>query len=159
MWIACWMGIWTRSSTRILCTGRRARRLRTRKTKSKSRDMQARLVKAGFGSEFKMTLTVAQAAVKIRAGDVVAFPTETVYGLGANALDENAVAKIFAMKGRPATSPLIVHVASEEMAREVAAEWTPLAHELAGRWWGGPLQRVLHQRPAIGDLGVAGLYK
>ena len=63
------------------------------------------------------------AAELIRAGELVAFPTETVYGLGANALDAAAVAKIFELKGRPATSPLIVHVASIEMARELVREW------------------------------------
>src|SRR5262249_45826246 len=93
----------------------------------------------------------------IRAGGVVAFPTETVYGLGANALDQSAVAKIFAIKGRPSTSPLIVHVASEEMAKEIAAEWPPLAHELVERWWPGPLTIVLPKRPSIPDLVTAGL--
>ena len=68
-------------------------------------------------------MSVAQAAELIRAGRLVAFPTETVYGLGANALDAAAVERIFEAKGRPRTSPLIVHVDSIEMARELAAEW------------------------------------
>jgi L-threonylcarbamoyladenylate synthase len=66
-------------------------------------------------------VSVEHAARLIRAGKLVAFPTETVYGLGANALDEAAVERIFAAKGRPRTSPLIVHVDSVEMARDLAS--------------------------------------
>lgn len=102
-------------------------------------------------------MTVAEAAVKLRAGELVAFPTETVYGLGANALDPAAVAKIFELKGRPRTTPLIVHVASIEMAREVVAEWPALAQQLAERWWPGPLTLVLRKSPAIPGLVTAGL--
>src|SRR6185312_8336811 len=90
-----------------------------------------------------MSLSITEAAKIIRSGGLVAFPTETVYGLGANALDHAAVQKIFEMKGRPETSPLIVHVASVEMAREIVAEWPPLADELARLWWPGPLTLVL----------------
>jgi L-threonylcarbamoyladenylate synthase len=104
-----------------------------------------------------MTLSVSQAAAKIRAGGVVAFPTETVYGLGANALDASAVGKIYELKGRPATSPLIVHVDSVAMAKDVAAEWPPLAEQLAERWWPGPLTLVLPKKPAIPDIVTAGL--
>jgi len=68
-------------------------------------------------------VSVAEAAALIRAGKLVAFPTETVYGLGANALDAAAVARIFAVKGRPRGSPLIVHVDSLEMARGLALDW------------------------------------
>ena len=68
-----------------------------------------------------------QAAHLLRAGRLVAFPTETVYGLGANALDADAVARIYAVKRRPATSPLIVHVASIEMAQSLVANWTEIA--------------------------------
>jgi len=64
-----------------------------------------------------------KAAALLRAGRLVAFPTETVYGLGANALDEAAVQRIFEAKGRPYSSPLIVHVSSIEMARGLASEW------------------------------------
>ena len=102
-------------------------------------------------------MTVAEAAVKLRAGELVAFPTETVYGLGANALDADAVAKIFELKGRPRTTPLIVHAASIEMAREVVAEWPALAQQLAARWWPGPLTLVLRKSPAIPDIVTAGL--
>jgi hypothetical protein len=73
------------------------------------------------------------AAALLRAGQLVAFPTETVYGLGANALDADAVKRIFEAKGRPFSSPLIVHVASIEMARELAADWPPAASGSASR--------------------------
>lgn len=102
-------------------------------------------------------MTVAEAAALIREGKLVAFPTETVYGLGANALDAAAVERIFAAKGRPRTSPLIVHVASVEMARELASEWPPAAEELARRYWPGPLTLVLPKRPIVPDIVTAGL--
>jgi L-threonylcarbamoyladenylate synthase len=104
-----------------------------------------------------MSLSISEAAAKIRAGELVAFPTETVYGLGANALDAAAVQKIYELKGRPVTSPLIVHVASIQMAREIAAEWPPLADALARRWWPGPLTLVLPKKPVIPDIVTAGL--
>jgi L-threonylcarbamoyladenylate synthase len=98
-----------------------------------------------------------EAAEKIRSGGLVAFPTETVYGLGANALDAAAVEKIYELKGRPAQSPLIVHVASIEMAREIVSEWTSLADDLATKWWPGPLTLVLPKKPVIPDIVTAGL--
>ncbi|MEO8099538.1 MAG: L-threonylcarbamoyladenylate synthase [Acidobacteriota bacterium] len=104
-----------------------------------------------------MTLTISEAARLLRAGNVVAFPTETVYGLGANALDAAAVAKVYALKGRPSTSPLIVHVASIEMARSIVAEWPDRAEELARRWWPGPLTMVLPKKAIIPDIVTAGL--
>ncbi|MDE3165297.1 MAG: threonylcarbamoyl-AMP synthase [Acidobacteriota bacterium] len=97
------------------------------------------------------------AAELIRAGRLVAFPTETVYGLGANALDADAVARIFAAKRRPRTSPLIVHVASAAMAREYAAVWPDAAEALSRRYWPGPLTLVLPKRPIIPDIVTAGL--
>lgn len=100
---------------------------------------------------------IQRAAELIRAGRLVAFPTETVYGLGANALDAAAVRWIFAAKGRPATSPLIVHVDSIEMAREYAAEWPASAQLLAERHWPGPLTLVLPKRAIIPDEVTAGL--
>ena len=78
------------------------------------------------------------AARLLRAGRLVAFPTETVYGLGANALDAEAVARIYAVKRRPAASPLIVHVASIEMAKSLVANWPEIADRLARRFWPGP---------------------
>ncbi len=102
-------------------------------------------------------ISIKEAAERIRAGEVVAFPTETVYGLGANALDATAVAKIYELKGRPATSPLIVHVASIEMARTLVTEWPPEAEQLARRYWPGPLTLVLPKAPTIPDIVTAGL--
>ncbi len=100
---------------------------------------------------------VARAAELIRAGRLVAFPTETVYGLGANALDPDAVARIFAAKGRPRTSPLIVHVDSIEMARTLASHWSDAAELLARRYWPGPLTLVVPKRPLVPDIVTAGL--
>ena len=82
---------------------------------------------------------VAAAAAILSRGGLVAFPTETVYGLGASALDAEAVRQIFAAKGRPATNPLIVHVSSVAMARELVTGWPPLADALAAAFWPGPL--------------------
>src|SRR5690606_3830079 len=86
---------------------------------------------------------IAQAAQVLRHGGLVAFPTETVYGLGANALDENAVSRIFAAKERPASDPLIVHVSSTGELSQVAMEIPPLAWQLINRFWPGPLTLVL----------------
>src|SRR5574340_864549 len=87
----------------------------------------------------------------IRSGRLVAFPTETVYGLGANALDAEAVRRIFEAKGRPSTSPLIVHVDSLEMARSLAANWPSAAERLARRYWPGPLTLVVKKDARIPD--------
>jgi L-threonylcarbamoyladenylate synthase len=100
---------------------------------------------------------IAHAAELIRAGRLVAFPTETVYGLGANALDADAVARIFAAKGRPRTSPLIVHVDSIQMARTLASDWSNVADLLARRYWPGPLTLVVPKRPEVPDIVTAGL--
>jgi len=101
------------------------------------------------------------AARLLRAGRLVAFPTETVYGLGANALDSEAVARIYTVKRRPATSPLIVHVASIEMAKSLVTNWPEIAKRLASRFWPGPLTLVLGKRlekqQAIPDVVTAGL--
>ena len=105
------------------------------------------------------------AARLLRAGRLVAFPTETVYGLGANALDAEAVARIYAVKRRPAASPLIVHVASIEMAQWLVANWPEIAGRLARRFWPGPLTLVLEKKldkqlnnqPVIPDIVTAGL--
>jgi len=100
---------------------------------------------------------IRHAASLLRAGKLVAFSTETVYGLGANALDEAAVARIFQAKGRPTTSPIIVHVSSIEMAHTVVAEWPRSAERLAQRFWPGPLTLVLKKQPAVPQLVTAGL--
>lgn len=98
-----------------------------------------------------------RAAELIRAGGIVAFPTETVYGLGANALDAAAVARIFAVKGRPRQSPLIVHVDSADMARGLVIDWPEAAETLSRRYWPGPLTLVLRKAPLIPDIVTADL--
>ncbi len=100
---------------------------------------------------------IERAARTLRSGGIVAFPTETVYGLGANALDAEAVARIYRVKGRPPTSPLIVHVASTEMIDSIAADWPEAAERLIRAFWPGPLTLVLNKRPAIPDIVTAGL--
>src|SRR5213595_3964495 len=100
---------------------------------------------------------IRQAAVTVLRGGLVAFPTETVYGLGANALDAAAVQRIFDAKGRPLSSPLIVHVASIGMARQLALEWTDQAEALARTFWPGPLTLVVPKQPQVPDLVTAGL--
>src|SRR5437763_10883756 len=101
MWIAFWMRIWSRWSTHIWFGARPARHP----------------AKAPISTSKSRVSEISKAAELLRAGRLVAFPTETVYGLGANALDEAAVRRIFEAKGRPFSSPLIVHVADIEMAR------------------------------------------
>lgn len=98
-----------------------------------------------------------RAAELLRAGQLVAFPTETVYGLGANALDPAAVARIYEAKGRPTYNPLIVHVPSLAAARRLVTAWPPEAEALARRWWPGPLTLVLPKVAAIPGAVTAGL--
>lgn len=92
---------------------------------------------------------IALAADLLRQGELVAFPTETVYGLGANALSSVAVQKIFAAKGRPSHNPLIVHVADVHQARLATSDWTAMAEQLATAFWPGPLTLVLPKRANI----------
>lgn len=92
----------------------------------------------------------------LASGGLVAFPTETVYGLGANALDAAAVERIFAAKGRPATNPVIVHVADAADARRVTALWPAVAQPLADRFWPGPLTLVLPKAACVPDVVTAG---
>lgn len=99
---------------------------------------------------------VARAVELLRAGGVVALPTETVYGLAANALDTRAVQRIFEIKGRPAHNPVIVHVAGWEMARRCVAHWPPLADALARAFWPGPLTLILPRAKDIPDAVTAG---
>ena len=100
---------------------------------------------------------LARAAAIIRSGGLVAFPTETVYGLGANALDAHAVDRIFEVKGRPYSSPLIVHVDSVASARTLVREWPAAAEALTRAFWPGPLTLVLPKLPQIPDNVTAGL--
>ena len=98
-----------------------------------------------------------EAAELLRAGRLVAFPTETVYGLGAHAMDPAAVARIFEAKGRPAYNPLIVHVADADGVHQAAAEWSASARTLAGAFWPGPLTLVVPKRREVPDVVTAGL--
>ncbi len=100
---------------------------------------------------------VARAAALLRAGGVVAFPTETVYGLGALAFDPAAAARIFEIKGRPSFDPLIVHVLDETMLAQVVAGVPPLARRLMERFWPGALTIVLPKDPGLPALVTAGL--
>jgi L-threonylcarbamoyladenylate synthase len=93
----------------------------------------------------------------IRRGEIVGMPTETVYGLAANALDPAAVERIYAAKGRPKSSPLIVHVDSVDMAKSLVTVWPREAQALAQRFWPGPLTIVLPKRKIVPDLVTAGL--
>ncbi len=93
----------------------------------------------------------------LRNGGLVAFPTETVYGLGADATNPNAIMKIYTVKGRPTTNPLIVHVADQSVARRYAAHWPPAADALAKKFWPGPLTLVVHKQPAIVKEATASL--
>jgi L-threonylcarbamoyladenylate synthase len=101
---------------------------------------------------------IEEAARLLRMGDIVAFPTETVYGLGADATNDRAVARVFAVKERPSFNPLIVHVMNAAQARGLSV-WTDLAERLAAQFWPGPLTLVLRRASAcpISLLASAGL--
>ncbi len=101
---------------------------------------------------------IARAVSRLRAGGVVAFPTETVYGLGADAFNERAVSRVFGLKGRPPNNPLIVHVSGEEMARRVAApdSWSKDAAALARAFWPGPLTIVVRKSADVPPIVTAG---
>ena len=98
---------------------------------------------------------VAQAAALLAAGELVAFPTETVYGLGARADDDAAVAKIFALKGRPSGHPLIVHVASRDEASRFAT-FSPLAERIVDAFWPGPVTVIVPRSPGVAAAAAAG---
>ncbi len=100
--------------------------------------------------------TILQASALLKQGQLVAFPTETVYGLGADALNEQAVAEIFAAKGRPGDNPLIVHVA-EKSQLDTLCHVTPMAEKLMDAFWPGPLTILLMKKPAVPDVTTAGL--
>jgi L-threonylcarbamoyladenylate synthase len=100
---------------------------------------------------------IERAAAAIAAGELVAFATETVYGLGARADRDEAVAKIFALKGRPSGHPLIVHVADRSGVERFAALVTPVAQRLIDAFWPGPLTIIVARRPGVADAAAAGL--
>ncbi len=97
-----------------------------------------------------------RAAAVLRAGGLVAFPTETVYGLGAHALQAEAVQSIFVAKGRPANNPLIVHVAEQAAAQKLTTAWPLEAEALARRFWPGPLSLVLPKADCVPSVVTAG---
>ncbi len=99
---------------------------------------------------------LAAAAERLANGQLVAIPTETVYGLAADAMDPDAVAQIFHVKGRPATNPLIVHVSDESMAQTLANEWPDIAQKAAAAFWPGPLTLVVPKADAVPDIVTAG---
>lgn len=100
---------------------------------------------------------IAQAAERLRAGGLVAFPTETVYGLGAHALNRDAVRRLFAAKGRPAHDPVIVHVDTIERVDSLVSELPDAALTLAARFWPGPLTLVMRRSSEVPDEVTAGL--
>lgn len=100
--------------------------------------------------------TLSRAADLLAAGELVAFPTETVYGLGARADDDSAVAAIYRAKGRPAGHPLIVHVTDAEAATTFAGELPPVATKLVQAFWPGPLTVIVPRRPGIGEASAGG---
>jgi L-threonylcarbamoyladenylate synthase len=100
---------------------------------------------------------LSEAADLLRAGEVVAFPTETVYGLGANALEEKAVEKIYLAKGRPSDNPLIVHISSLDDVRQLVSEIPPKARRLMEVFWPGPLTLVMPKAKIIPQIITGGL--
>lgn len=101
--------------------------------------------------------TLARAAALLQNDQVCAFPTETVYGLGGNALSTTAIERIYALKGRPKYNPLIVHVADAAAAERLAAAWPEVARRLARRFWPGPLTLVVPRGAAVPAIVSAGL--
>ena len=101
--------------------------------------------------------SIERAAQALREGKLVAFPTETVYGLGANALDEQAIARVFEVKERPATDPLILHIAHIGQLQICASHVPPAARKLGLAFWAGPLTMILPKKPGVPDSVTAGL--
>ncbi|MBZ0296546.1 MAG: threonylcarbamoyl-AMP synthase [Anaerolineae bacterium] len=100
--------------------------------------------------------TIQLAAEQVQKGGLVAFPTETVYGLGANALDASAIGKIYSAKGRPSNNPLIAHIATLEQIEQVAVDIPETAYQLAAYFWPGPLTLVLPRHERVPDVASAG---
>jgi len=106
---------------------------------------------------FSYSFAIQKAAKLIQEGEVIVFPTETVYGLGANAYDPNAVRKIYLIKNRPSDNPLIVHVSSIDMAKTMVTEFNEDAEKLAKRFWPGPLTLILPKSAIVPDITTGGL--
>ena len=109
------------------------------------------------GQQKEIEDKISAAAKILREGGLVGIPTETVYGLGANAMDGEAVRRIFEAKGRPQDNPLIIHVAGAQWLPRYCADVPPLAYVLARKFWPGPLTMILKRRPIIPDETTAGL--
>ncbi len=105
---------------------------------------------------YAATKNIAHAAALLRQGELVGFPTETVYGLGADACNDAAVAQIFAAKGRPSEHPLIVHLASAAQAEEFAQSLPPFALKLMQAFWPGPLSLIVPRRPGVATAAAGG---
>lgn len=119
--------------------------------------MKTEVLPAFAGENELNTEAIEKAGEILRAGEVVAIPTETVYGLAANAYDGNAVSKIFKAKGRPQDNPLIVHIAKVETLSDLVAEVPEAAKKLAAAFWPGPLTMILPKSEKIPDAVSAGL--
>lgn len=117
--------------------------------------MQTKIVKIEDVKKCKAELQ--QAGKLLRAGELVAFPTETVYGLGANGLDADACAKIYDAKGRPSDNPLILHAANRSMVDRIAADVPPLAEQLMTAFCPGPLTLILRRKGIVPDRITGGL--
>lgn len=104
-----------------------------------------------------MYIGIDRATELLKQGEIVSFPTETVYGLGADAWNPSAIQKVFEVKRRPADNPLIVHVASKPMIEQFAREISPDARELMNAFWPGPLTLIFPKKPGVLDLVTAGL--
>lgn len=102
-------------------------------------------------------LHMKEAAALLKQDEVVAFPTETVYGLGANAKSDEALKKIFAAKGRPSDNPLIIHIANKQQVNEIVEEIPEVAQALMDAFWPGPLTLVLRKKAGLSDVATAGL--
>ena len=100
---------------------------------------------------------IAKAGRLLAGGEVVGIPTETVYGLAANALDADAVLRIFQAKGRPQDNPLIIHISRLEQLQELAAEISPAVYRMAEQFWPGPLTMVVRKKDIVPDRTSAGL--
>lgn len=109
------------------------------------------------GQQKEIEDKISAAAKILREGGLVAIPTETVYGLGANALEPAAVARIFEVKGRPQDNPLIIHVTGAQWLPRYCAEIPPIAYVLARKFWPGPLTMILKRQPLVPDATTAGL--
>lgn len=123
------------------------------------RTLRLRLATGASSSELAGDPALLKAAAILRGGGIVAFPTETVYGLGANALDPLAVEKIFSAKQRPHWDPVIVHVADAAAARGLVIDWPETAERLAQSFWPGPLTMLLPRTTVVPDVVTAGREK